>query len=251
MGILIVFATCSFLSYVSRSLEASMSVGTYLPVVKVLTTTIYNLFFNPLAHLPGPFLSHVSALPSFYHAVKRDRHVWFWQQFQLYGCKVRAAPNLVVFNSPDAYNSIYSYKANVKRSKFYDTWSRNADDINALMTSDVEIHARKRRLLNLSFTDYSVKAAGPFMAKHTDRWNELLLDSKEKRDDGWSSPRDLSTWAMYLVFDVLMDLCFEAAIDTKEPRDSPLKKVPLAFDDFVTYNYPVSNKNDAKIYLLY
>jgi cytochrome P450 len=212
-----------------------------LILIKILVTTIYNLFFHPLARVPGPFLCRISALPSFYHALKRDRHVWFWQQFQLYGGKVRAAPNLVVFNSPNAYNSIFSHKANVKRSKFYDTWSRNADDVNALMTSDVEVHAKKRRLLNLAFTERSVKAAGPFIAKHTDRWNELLLESKKRRDDGWSSPQEISTWTMYLVFDILMDLCFWAAMDTKEPGENPLKKIPQAFDDFVTYNYPVSN----------
>ena len=243
MGILIVLGTGSILGYVSWSLEAKMCVIAYLPLIKIVITTIYNLFFHPLAHLPGPFLCRISALPSFYHAIKGDRHVWFWQQFQLYGGKVRAAPNLVVFNSPDAYNSIFSYKANVKRSKFYDTWPRNTDDVNTLMTSDNEIHARKRRLLNLAFTDRSVKAASPFIAKHTDEWNELLLNSEENKDDGWSSPRDISPWAKYLVFDVLMDLCFGAVMDTKKPGDNPLKKIPMTFDEFVNYNYPVSNKD--------
>ncbi|KAH7411539.1 benzoate 4-monooxygenase cytochrome P450 [Phaeosphaeria sp. MPI-PUGE-AT-0046c] len=205
----------------------------------ILVTTIYNLFFHPLAHIPGPFLCRISAFPSFYHAVKRDRHVWLWQQFQLYGGKVRAAPNLVVFNSPNAYNSIFSHKANVKRSKFYDAWSRNSDDVNALMTSDIEIHARKRRLLNLAFTDHSVKAAGPFIAMHIDRWNELLLDSEGGIDE-WSCPRDVSTWTMYLVFDILMDLCFGAVMNTKEPGENPFQKIPQAFDDFVSYNYPIT-----------
>ena len=109
----------------------------------------------------------------------------------------------------------------------------------------------QRRLLNLAFTDHSVKAAGPFIAKNTDRWNELLLDSKEDRDDGWSFHRDISTWSMYLVFDVLMDLCFGAATGTKEPGENPLKKVPLAFDDFVIYNYPVSKMSYATACWLY
>lgn len=228
-----------------------MFFGTYSPINKILVTTIYNLFFHPLAHIPGPLLCRISALPSFYHAVKKDRHIWFWQQFQMYGGKVRAAPNLVVFNSPDAYNSIFSHKANVKRSKFYDTWSRNADDVNALMTSDVEVHARKRRLLNLAFTDHSVKAASPFIAKHTDRWNLLLLDSSKEGDDVWSSPREMTSWTKYLVFDILMDLCFGAAMDTKEPGDNPLKKIPQAFDDFVSYNYPVSIRYCAGFPWLY
>lgn len=160
----------------------------------------------------------------------------------MYGPKFRAAPNLVVFNSPNAYNSIFSHKANVKRSNFYDVWSRNADDVNALMTSDVEIHARKRRLLNLAFTDRSVRAASPFITKHTDRWNELLLDSKEITKDGWSSPHNITTWSKYLVFDILMDLCFGTAMDTKEPGENPHKKIPMAIDDFVAFNYPVSSR---------
>lgn len=100
---------------------------------------------------------------------------------------------MVVFNTPDAYNDIYSYKANVKRSRFYDTWSRNSDDVSALTTSDMGLHARKRRLLNLAFTDQSVKASGPLMARHIDRWNELLPGEKADRDeDGWSEPRDMA-----------------------------------------------------------
>lgn len=157
----------------------------------------------------------------------------------MFGGKVRAAPNLVVFNSPNAYNSIFSHKANVKRSKFYDLWSRNSDDINALMTSDMELHARKRRLLNLAFTDHSVKAASPFIAKHVDRWNELLLESKEKGNDTWSTSRDVTTWAKYLVFDVLMDLCFGAVMNTKEPGENTYKTIPHVFDEFVSFNYPV------------
>jgi cytochrome P450 len=131
-------------------------------------------------------------------------------------------------------------KANVKRSKFYDTWSCDADDVNALMTSDVEVHARKRRLLNLAFTDHSAKAASSFIAKHIDRWNEPLLDSKGEEDEGWSSPREMTSWTRYLVFDILMDSCFGAAMDTKEPGDNPFRKIPQAFDDFASCNYPVS-----------
>ena len=232
------FAIATLLSYVSPYYKIELSFHTDLSVIKIVATTVYNLFFHPLAHLPAPFLCRIPTWPSFYHAVKRDRHVWFWQQFQLYGSEFRAAPNLVVFNSPDAYNSIFSYKANEKRTNFYDAWSRDEKDVNTLMTSDVEIHADKRHLLDLAFTDNFVKAAGPFMSTHIDRWNELMLESSRDVDD-WSSPRDISTWARYLVFDILMDLYFGATMNTKEPGENPLKKVPLAFDDFVTFYYPI------------
>ncbi|CAI6339907.1 unnamed protein product [Periconia digitata] len=221
MGYLILIATGSLLSY-------------------LVATTIHNLFFHPLANVPGPFLCRISSLPSFYHAVKRDRHIWLWQQFQIYGGKIRAAPNIVLFNSPSAYNSIFSHKANVKRSKFYDAWSRNAEDVNTLQTSSVEIHARRRRLLNLVFTDHSIKAASAFIVGHVDRCHDILVNSKGNENGDWSQPQDISPVFMYLVFDIMMDLSFGATMNTKEPGENPFKKVPLAFDSFVTFNNPIA-----------
>lgn len=154
---------------------------------QIIVKIFYNLFFHPLSHLPGPFLAKISVLPSFYHACKGDRHIWLWRQLQIYGHKCRVAPNQVVFDTPSAYNTIYSFKSNVKRSQFYDAWSRNTDDINTLMTSDMTLHTRKRPLLGLASTDHSVKASGPFMAAHIDRWHELILDEKNENDpEGWS-----------------------------------------------------------------
>ncbi|KAF2741963.1 cytochrome P450 monooxygenase-like protein [Sporormia fimetaria CBS 119925] len=215
--------------------------GAFAFVAYLVTTTIYNLYFHPLSKVPGPFLCRISSLPQFYHACKQDRHIWLWQLFQIYGSKVRAAPNLVLFNSAEAYNNIYSSRSNVKRSKFYDAWSRNEDDINILMTSSKEIHARKRRLMNSAFSEKSVTASGAFIAKHVDRWNELLLHEGATKESGqWSPARDIATWANHLVFDILGDLCFGADFRTKEPGPNKLKKIPDAFDIFVTFTYPIT-----------
>lgn len=123
------------------------------------TTVIYNLFFHPLANVPGPFLARISVPPSFYHACKGDRHIWICRMFQQYGDTFRAAPSLAL-------------------------------------------------------TEQSFKAAAPMMASHIDQWIELLA---RDTDDGWSIPRNMATWVDHLVFDVLGDLCFEEAFNTKEP----------------------------------
>jgi hypothetical protein len=57
----------------------------YLTASYLITTIVYNLFFHPLAIVPGPFFARISSLPSFYHACKGDRHIWIWQSFQIYG----------------------------------------------------------------------------------------------------------------------------------------------------------------------
>lgn len=128
----------------------------------------------------------------------------------------------------------------MRKSGFYEAWLRNAHDINTLTCTDVALHAKKRRLLNLAFTDQSLRASGPFMARHIDRWNELL-PGDTKNDSEWSEPRDISTWSDYLLFDLLGDLCFGTNFETKELRENKLKTIPHSIADFVKLFYAVSN----------
>ncbi|ORX93613.1 benzoate 4-monooxygenase cytochrome P450 [Clohesyomyces aquaticus] len=194
-------------------------------IVSYLTvTTIYNLLFHPLASIPGPFLSRISYLPSFYHACKGDRHVWIWKNFEKYGDKFRTAPNLILFNSTRAFNDIYGSRSNCKRSGFYRVWQRNKDDIHTMNSTDPALHAKKRKLLNLVFTEQSLKAASPLIVSHIDRWIDLLTEETE--DQGWTCPHNMATRVDYLVFDILGDLCFGQSFNTKEPGENKLKKIP-------------------------
>ncbi|KAI8937704.1 hypothetical protein NX059_005405 [Plenodomus lindquistii] len=201
---------------------------------------VYNAFLHPLARIPGPFLARISSLLSFYHACKGDRHVWLWQLFQLYGHKVRISTDTVVFDDADAYNTIYSFKANVQKSSFYAAWSRNENDKHTLGAVDKELHARKRRLLNLAFTDRSIRASGSFMAKHIQRWLELVGPAEGKDPAEWSEPHDLSLSIGNLVFDVLGDICFGAQFDTKEPGVNSFKSLPHEFNEFFKIGYAVA-----------
>ncbi|KAL6712562.1 hypothetical protein ACN47E_000439 [Coniothyrium glycines] len=223
-------------------MDVSLSLVAGALISYLTITTIYNLFLHPLAKVPGPLLARVSSLPSFYHACKGDRHIWLWQQFQIYGRRVRATPGLVVFNHPDAFNTIYSFKSNVRKGNFYEVWARNENDHHTLSTTDKEQHARKRRMLNLAFTDRSVKASGTFMAKHIDRWHELLVQKTTPiSQKTWSEPEDVAIWAAWLVFDVLGDLCFGVQFNSKEPAmENKFKNIPQDFDAFFEFGYPLS-----------
>ncbi|KAF2676797.1 cytochrome P450 [Lentithecium fluviatile CBS 122367] len=208
-------------------------------LIYLTATAIYNLYWHPLAKYPGPFLCRISGLPSFYHACMGDRHIWLWQLFQIYGDKIRASPNALLFNTSEAWHSLFDKKTNVRKSGFYEAWMRNKHDINTLSCTDVELHHKKRRLLKLAFTEQSLKAWGPFMARHIDRWNELLPE--EKRDeDGWSEPQDLSKWSDFLLFDLLGDLCFGMNFATKEPGENKLKTIPHFIAKHMMINYPIA-----------
>jgi cytochrome P450 len=205
----------------------------------LISTTVYNLFFHPLAHIRGPLLARISILPSFFHACKGDRHIWIWQNFELYGDTFRAAPNLVLFNTPRAYADIYAARANLARSGFYRAWKRDKQDVNTINSTEPAVHAKKRRTLNLAFTERSLKAAGPFMAAHIDRWIELLSSDSEV-NGGWSVPHNMSGQLDALVFDILGDLCFGTNFNTKEPGENNLKTLPNLIMKQVAIGYMMS-----------
>jgi cytochrome P450 len=155
------------------------------------------------------------------------------------GDKFRAAPNLLLFQTPEAYNAMFSQRANVKKSPFHEVWRRNKHDLNTLGCTDVETHARRRKALALAFTDQSVKATIPFVAQHVDRWNELL-PGEDYQDKGWSSPQNLTLWANYLLFDLFSDICFGSSNNTKEPGPNDLKRIPHNITRYLRFYNPVS-----------
>lgn len=171
--------------------------------------------------------------------VRRSQHE-FWPYMAPktdLGKKIRCTPNSVLWNSPQAYNDIYSSKANVQRSKWYTAWIRNEHDMNTLTTVDFTLHAKKRKLLNLIFTEKSVRAAGVFVAKHVDRWNQLLVDKKD--DEEWSDSTNFIDCTDHLVFDILGDLCFGKSFEMKEPGVNPTRVMPHAIVKYLKFMYPV------------
>lgn len=143
-------------------------------------------------------------------------------------------PTTVLFNSPKAYRGIYNLKANVKKNKTYDAWRRHEGDANTLNITNVDIHARKRKVLNTVFTETSVRAAAAFIIKHLDRWHELSVNGRD-----WSEPIDLTQWTDRLVFDILGDLCFGKSFGIKEPGENPFKVIPEAIISYMQFWHPV------------
>ncbi|PVH99980.1 benzoate 4-monooxygenase cytochrome P450 [Periconia macrospinosa] len=201
----------------------------------ILTNLLYNLYFHPLAKIPGPFFARVSSLPSFYHACRGHRHIWLSQNFQLYGAKFRATPNTVLFNSTEAYSAIYDSKGNFERSNAYHIFSRNVEDYNTLTTTDVHSHAKKRRYLKAVFTDRSMKAAASFIIRHVDRWIDLRSSSSE-----WSQPQDMSAHIGYLVFDTMNDLFYGNDLKTKECGPNQYRGIPDLIERYLAFQYPIT-----------
>lgn len=198
---------------------------------------LYNVFLHPLSQVPGPFWARATGIPSWLGAFSGKRHIWLWQQFQLYGDVFRPEPNTVLFRDPQAYAEIYGNKSNVRRSPFYEAFRRTEREVNTLITTDVAEHAKKRKYLNICFTEKLVRSASLFVIKHVDRWHEILND--EIGSEEWSASMDFSHRIDAVIFDIMGDLSFGSSFDIKEPGDNPLKEVPDCISEYMRFYYPV------------
>jgi cytochrome P450 len=188
--------------------------------------------------VPGPLWARASDIPSWYYTASGKRHIWLWQLFQIYGKRIRVAPNLVLFCDPEAHAAIYGMKSNVRRSPFYVALT-NGREKTTLNTIDPAEHAKRRKMLNACFTDISVNAAAAFMIHHIDRWHQIMLEEHDSTTE-WSASVDLSERMDQLVFDIMGDLSFGKSFNTKEPGDNPLKEVPHTIVQYLKFYYPVS-----------
>ncbi|KAF2439275.1 benzoate 4-monooxygenase cytochrome P450 [Karstenula rhodostoma CBS 690.94] len=156
------------------------------------------------------------------------------------GSRVRITPNTVIFRGPAAYRDIYNAKANVQKGPFYEAWQKDKKGINTFSTRDRKEHAKRRKMLNQSFTEKSLRAAQPFIIKHVDRWNDLRTE-EDVGEDQWSEVMNFAEVSDKLVFDIIGgDLCFGTSFDIKEPEDNPIKAIPHAVVQYMQFLYPLT-----------
>ena len=186
---------------------------------------VYNLYFHPLAKYPGPFLARISGIPDFCWALTGRRHLWLCRNHETYGEVFRYRPDAILFKSPPAYRAIYSPKANVKRSHFYQALRLNSWDNNTLSVDDPAAHSQKRMALQSVLSDKFLRSVEPIVLKHITRWCHLLTENEGR---GWTSPKKMSEACDVLIFDILCDLLFGISTDVKEPGQNMYCRIPQA-----------------------
>lgn len=87
---------------------------------QILLHIIYNVWFGPLAHIPGPFLAKVSSLWIVFQCRYTRRSETLHKQHQKYGNFVRVAPNHISISDPSALEAIYGHKSGFNKGPFYE-----------------------------------------------------------------------------------------------------------------------------------
>ncbi|KAG8898859.1 hypothetical protein FRC00_002246 [Tulasnella sp. 408] len=91
-------------------------------------TWIYNLFFHPLRHVPGPWYTAISSSWLSFQDMTFKKALVIDELHQKYGPVVRIEPNVVAFLDAAATRFVYSSTSKLHKSQFYKALLTNEND---------------------------------------------------------------------------------------------------------------------------
>ncbi|KAK3985825.1 hypothetical protein QBC44DRAFT_150477 [Cladorrhinum sp. PSN332] len=182
-----------------------------------LLRAIYNVYFHPLSHIPGPRSWGASRLP-FVRALLKGTIVHDFQKLhRQYGPVLRIAPDEVTFADPDAYNDILQTRSGSPPFlKDHIWWNRQPGQPESLLSAiDPDYHARMRKALAPGFTPRALKAQEQFIH----RYANLLVERLREKAAGGEAEKagrvelDIWPWLNFTTFDIFGDLGFGESFD--------------------------------------
>ncbi|KAI1810274.1 benzoate 4-monooxygenase cytochrome P450 [Poronia punctata] len=143
-------------------------------LIGTVVNIIYNLYFHPLAKIPGPKLAAVSNVPYSYWFLKGRQPFNILELHLKYGPVVRVAPNEVSFNTAGSWRDIYDGRQMNKtfvKSDFYAGGNFAARGVCGILNErQPEAHATQRRLLSPVFSDRALTEQEGVIAQNVEEF---------------------------------------------------------------------------------
>ncbi|KAK6813703.1 hypothetical protein RU639_010291 [Aspergillus parasiticus] len=180
-----------------------------LLLIYPITRIVYNVFFSPLSHVPGPICWSATRLP-FIWALLRGTIVHdFEKMHRKYGPVVRTAPDEVSFASGDAWTDIYASRPDDRQFLKDPIWWRRqpGQDDSLLSAIHPAKHARMRKLLAPAFTPRALRTQEDILQKYVSLLVERIREQVEAAGKV-GKEMDMSPWFNFTTFDIFGDLGF-------------------------------------------
>ncbi|EUC27100.1 hypothetical protein COCCADRAFT_10212 [Bipolaris zeicola 26-R-13] len=164
-----------------------------------LAVIIYNIYFHPLRHFPGPKLWIASCLVRHYYAIigSFDDKI---REFHLqYGEVVRFSPYELSFRTAAAWKDIYGHnRVQMPKGLFY-----SPDETPNISFSNDADHSRYRKSMANAFSEKSLRQQESLIKQYIDEMIHKLRDVATSQ-----TPADMVKWYNLVGFDLIGDLAF-------------------------------------------
>ncbi|KAF2219243.1 cytochrome P450 [Elsinoe ampelina] len=173
----------------------------------LVSSIVYNLWFHPLASVPGPILGRCCLLWRFHHSMSGRYHRTIEEEHRKHGSVFRVSPNELSFASATSWKTIYGYPPAGQipciKSEFYDVFAAGYDSKCIGSERNPERHAEMTKNLGAAF---STKALAEQEQVIKDCVHGMLAKLRVKG----SSPEGLNMthWYETIAFDILGEMAF-------------------------------------------
>lgn len=151
---------------------------------------VYNLYFHPLRHFPGPFEARATRIWYCRKLLSGKVSFEIGKVHAQYGDVVRIAPDELSFNDPAAWNDIYGYRTGKgefdKDPTFYSVTSSGRLSI---VGAGTKRHGELRRLMAHGFSDRALRDQVPVIKHYGDLFIQRLHEMSRSGE-----PVDLVKW---------------------------------------------------------
>ena len=184
---------------------------------KLLVSSIYNLYFHPLRHFPGPKLAAATPFPFVWRLLNGRFPAWTDSLHEKYGVVVRVHPDELSFIGSSAWADIYLARPQLPKPTFGVLETPNG--VPSIGTiPDPETHGRQRKILSHAFSDRALREQEYILQKYSDLLITRLQD--QVRQGKGVSEVNICDWYNFTTFDVLGDLCFAESFHCLEKGDN-------------------------------
>ncbi|KAF3407915.1 Isotrichodermin C-15 hydroxylase [Talaromyces pinophilus] len=188
-------------------------------VIFTISKLVYNIFFHPLRHYPGPFLARATRLYHLYYDLSGVQHLKQKEWHDRYGEVVRIAPDELSYTSAQAWVDICGHRTRDRPGSFekdpiFFGGTRRKTNIHIIVANDKD-HRRLRRLQSHAFSEKALTAQQGVIKTHLDTFIAQLKKRavppphNETSRDGIV---DIVQWLNFLAFDTIGDLAFGSPI---------------------------------------
>ncbi|KAK7699900.1 hypothetical protein SLS64_011331 [Diaporthe eres] len=189
-----------------------------LILVLLSLPAVYNVYFHPLARVPGPFLAKISDLWHAYHVSTGTRHILLGELHKTYGKTsslawfaveaqprlgplIRLGPNTVSVNTDDGLQKVFSATSPIDKSPFYKAFAPGFDSSFAAVG---QAFKEKKSILSHAFAQKKLDAMETTFMEHTRKLCNVIATREEVELDDCLSA---------LTIDILSHVCFGETFD--------------------------------------
>ncbi|OBR14494.1 Cytochrome P450 [Colletotrichum higginsianum IMI 349063] len=184
--------------------------------IRLISRVVYNVYFHPLRHYPGPKAYAATRIPLTRMITSGKAHKKIAELHAQYGPVVRLGPDTIDWADPRAFKDLMGH------SKGGGGGGENyRDPINAqyrphsIINANREDHARIRRVLAHGFSAQSMVDQQPLIQTQID----LLIQRLHENCEDGGKALNMVAWFNYTTFDIIGDLAFGEPFGCLEKSD--------------------------------